>query len=92
MDVGQVMTREEIYEKFDSEWVLVGDPETEENLLLIRGRVLWHGTDKDEMYRAIDELSTPWRLATLYTGRISEEAALAYKFSMWRLSLEDAPA
>lgn len=82
MDVGEVMTRKEIYDRFDSEWVLVGDPETEENLMLIRGTVLWHGKDREELYRWMANVDVPYSTAILYTGTISEEAALTYQ--LWK--------
>jgi len=90
--MNEVMTAEEINARFVSEWVLVGDPETEENLMLKRGTVLWHGKDKAEMYRKIDELPRPLNLALHYTGTMSEEQALAYKLWMMSLSLHGSPA
>jgi len=43
--MGEIMTAEEINARFESEWVLVADPETEENLTDTRGKVLlaWEG-------------------------------------------------
>ncbi|HYO50380.1 MAG TPA: hypothetical protein VEW94_11075 [Chloroflexia bacterium] len=78
--VGQIMSAEEINSTFESEWVLVGDPEVEENLVVKRGKVLWHGKDKEELYKKAAEAQTPFKLAVLYTGRITEEEALAYQF------------
>ena len=76
MDVGEVMTKEEIYEKFDSEWVLVGDPETEENLVLIRGKVIWHGKDRDALYQRMSGPDIPYSTAILYTGRIPDDVEI----------------
>lgn len=83
--MNEIMTAEEINARFDSEWVLIGDPETEENLMLKRGTVLWHGKDRAEMYRKIAELPRPLKLALHYTGTISQEQAMAYW--LWRISL-----
>jgi hypothetical protein len=63
------MTAEEINSSFDSEWVLVADPETDANLVVKRGRVIWHGKDKDELYRRMAELKPP-KSAVLFTGNL----------------------
>ena len=73
--VGQIMSAEEINSTFESEWVLVGDPEVEENLIVKRGKVLWHGRDKDDLSRKMKELQ-PRSAAILYTGKMTEEQAL----------------
>lgn len=69
---GEVMTLEEIQKHFESEWVLVGDPETTDMLELIRGTILWHSKDRDEVYRQGNKLR-PRHSALLYTGRIPPE-------------------
>ena len=68
--MSEVLTRSEIEERFDSEWILVGDPETSDALEVLSGKVLWHSKDRDEVYRKAVELR-PRRFATLYTGRIT---------------------
>ncbi len=70
-----VMTLAEIESVFESEWVLVGDPETYENLAVQRGKVLYHGKDRDEVYRKAVELR-PRRFVMLYTGTIPEDTAI----------------
>jgi hypothetical protein len=89
--MNEVMTAEEINARFESEWVLIANPETEENLMLKGGRVLWHGKDRAEMYRKIAELPKPLNLTLHYTGTISEEQAIAYKLWMMSLSLHGSP-
>jgi len=89
--MNEVMTAEEINARFESEWVLIADPETEDNLMLKSGRVLWHGKDRVELSRKISELPRPVRLAIHYTGTISEEQAIAYKLWMMSLSLHGSP-
>lgn len=50
-----VMTIAEIETRFESEWVLLEDPETNEALEVQSGKVRWHSKDRDEVYRkAID--------------------------------------
>jgi hypothetical protein len=71
----EIMTIEEIEDQFDSEWVLVEDPEVDEQLQVIRGRVLWHSKDRDEIDQKLLELR-PKSFATLYTGEIPEGTAI----------------
>ena len=67
--MGEIMTMEEIKARFDSEWVCIEDPETTDVLEVIRGKVLWHGKDKDEMYSKLMEIR-PKNAALVYTGRL----------------------
>jgi len=73
--MNEVMSLAAIREKFDSEWILVGDPETTEGLEVTKGKVLWHSKNRDEVYRKARELS-PKSSAILYTGNIPEEGAI----------------
>ncbi len=67
----RLMTISEIESEFDSEWVLVDEPETNEQLEVLQGRVLHHSKDRDEVYRKAVTLR-PKRSAILYTGSIPE--------------------
>ncbi len=67
----KVMTNAEIESEFDSEWVLVIEPETNEQLEVVRGKVVHHSKDRDEVYRRAIAVR-PKRFAILYTGEIPE--------------------
>ncbi len=69
------MTISEIESEFDSEWVLVDEPETNEQLEVLKGKVLHHSKDRDEVYRKAVTLR-PKRSAILYTGRIPEDTVV----------------
>ena len=71
----KVMTLAEIESQFESEWVLVEEPQTNEALEVLRGRVRCHSKDRDEVYRKAVELR-PKRFATLYTGTIPKDTAV----------------
>jgi hypothetical protein len=71
----QVVTLQQIAAQFPSEWVLVGDPETDESLAVLGGQVLWHSKDRDEVYREIGKFR-PKRFAMLYTGTMPEGTAI----------------
>ncbi len=68
----QEMTLAEIESQFDSEWVLLEEPETNEQLEVVKGRVLHHSKDREEVYRKAVKLR-PKRSAILYTGKIPED-------------------
>lgn len=89
--MGEIMTAEEINARFESEWVLVADPETEENLTVTRGKVLWHGKDKSELHEYVRKLQRPFSVAVLYTGTMSEEDAIGYKLNMMKLQSYGSP-
>ena len=68
----ETMTVTEIEERFDNEWVLVEDPEFDRNNAVVRGKVLFHSKNRDEMYAKAMELR-PKRSASLYTGPVPDE-------------------
>jgi hypothetical protein len=70
-----VLTITQIEAQFDSEWILVGDPRTNEALEVQSGTVLWHSKDREEVYRKAVELH-PKRSAMLYTGKMPKDTAV----------------
>jgi len=69
------MTAEEMRARFEDEWVLIEDPQTNEALEVLRGKVLYHGKDRDEVYR--DAVARrPKRSAILYTGQMPADTAI----------------
>lgn len=73
--MSELMSLAEIQARFESEWVLLEDPETTELLEVKGGKVLWHSKDRDEVYRKARELR-PKHSAILYTGRLPQEMAV----------------
>ena len=71
----EIMTLAEINQRFESEWVLLEDPETADSLEVKAGKVLWHSKDRDELYRKARELG-PKNSAILYTGKLPEGSAI----------------
>ena len=69
------MTIEEIRSQFDSEWILIEDPETNDALEVLGGHVIHHSRDRDEVYRKAVSLR-PERSAVVYTGEIPEDTAV----------------
>ena len=66
--MAEIMTIEEIKARFDSEWVLIEDPETTDLFEVKRGKVLCHSKDRDEFYRKAMEFR-PRHSAILYIGK-----------------------
>jgi hypothetical protein len=70
-----LLTIDEIEERFDGEWVLVGDPISDKSLNLRGGRVLSHGKDRAKVYRQAIRLR-PRKIAMLYTGALETGTAI----------------
>lgn len=71
----ELMTLAEIQSRFDSEWVLLADPEVDEQFRVVRGKVVFHSKSRDEFDRKLIELRLP-SSATLYTGRMPANTAI----------------
>lgn len=69
------LTIAEIEAQFESEWVLVEYPQTNESLEVQSGKVRYHSKDRDEVYRAAVKLR-PKRFAILYTGTLPKDTAI----------------
>ncbi len=70
-----ILSFSEIKERFDGEWVLIEDPETDDYFNIKQGAVLWHSKDRDEVYRKAREIR-PRHSAILYTGRLPDDVAV----------------
>ena len=58
-----------------SKWILVEEPQTNEALEVLSGKVRYHSRDRDEIYRKAVKLR-PKRFAMIYTGTIPEDTAI----------------
>ncbi|HNB71565.1 MAG TPA: hypothetical protein PLU80_18710 [Acidobacteriota bacterium] len=74
--MSEVLSTTEIEDRFQSEWILVGEPLIGEQLEVQGGIVLCHSKDRDEVYRHAIH-SKPKSFAILYTGKLPEETAVA---------------
>lgn len=71
--MSDILTLAEIHERFPSEWVLLADPQTDEHLEMLGGRVVWHSKDQEEVHRKAIELPAPKHIAVFYTGPMPED-------------------
>jgi hypothetical protein len=75
--MGEILTRAEINSKYDGEWVMVGDPDLDEQMEVQGGIVLCHNRDRDEFDRETLALEPrPKRAAFLYLGKMPEHVVL----------------
>jgi hypothetical protein len=65
----------DIRARYDAEWVLIEDPQTDQSLQIQGGRVLYHSRDRDEVYRQAVKLR-PSRFAILFTGTMPQDTAI----------------
>jgi hypothetical protein len=73
--MGDLQTIEQIESEFPSEWVLIGEPQTDGDSHLQGGRVLFHSPDRDDVYRKAVELRLPY-FAVRYLGTMPENTAM----------------
>lgn len=62
----------EIEARYAPAWVLIGDLESDEDLNVLSGRVLFHGPDHDEVWRKAEELR-PGHFAVFYFGPFPDD-------------------
>ena len=73
--MSEVLTIQEIENRYKVEWILVEDPEVTPQLEVIGGKVLFHSKDRDEVYQKAIELR-PTHSAYLYTGQVAEDMVI----------------
>ena len=71
----EILSFSEIEERFEAEWVLIGEPETDNDFNVKQGVVLWHSKDRDEVYRKARQIH-PKHSAILYTGKLPDDVAV----------------
>ncbi len=67
----ETLTMDEIKVRYAPDWVLIDEPETDEMQRLLRGRVVFHGSDSDECWDKARELKLE-RAAVRYLGEPPE--------------------
>lgn len=72
--MSSLMSFTEIQLCHQGEWVLIAYTETDENLQVIKGKVLAHSPNKEEIYRAVENAGDR-PLAIEYIGQIPEDIA-----------------
>ena len=73
--MSEILHFTEINKIFESEWVLLEDPETNDGLEVKSGKVLYHSKDRDEVYRKAREVR-PKHSAILFTGKPPQDTVI----------------
>jgi len=68
----ETLTMEEIKARYAPDWVLIAEPETDDMQRLLRGKVVCHGPDGDELLRKATELKLD-HIAVRYLGEWPED-------------------
>jgi hypothetical protein len=68
----KVLTIEQIRENYQDAWVLIENPQTDEFLEVLAGKVLYHSHNRDEFDRETLKFH-PKRSAVIFTGEIMPE-------------------
>jgi len=63
----EILTIDQIKSRFAPDWVLIGEPQTDEFQQVHAGKVLFHSPDREEVYRRAIELR-PGHFAFYYLG------------------------
>ncbi|MBZ8179233.1 hypothetical protein G3T18_03840 [Oscillatoria salina IIICB1] len=67
--MSEIMTFAEMQHRYDGEWLLIAPKEVNEELQVIKGEVLVHSPNRDEVYKALETLEEQ-PLAIEYVGQI----------------------
>ncbi len=70
----EIMTFAEIAQSYDGQWVLIAYTETDENLQVVKGKVIAHSADKEDVYQALANADEQ-PLAIEYMGQVPENLA-----------------
>ncbi|MFN3763508.1 MAG: hypothetical protein ACK4WK_09955 [Anaerolineae bacterium] len=69
-----ILTMEEIREQYAGEWVLIEYVELDEDMQIVRGRVLAHSSDDEEIFQKFLELRGLKKpVAVEYLGQVPED-------------------
>ena len=72
--MSEVMTFEQIEQSYDGQWVLIAYTETDEDLKVVKGKVIAHSANKEDVYQALAEAGEQ-PLAIEYIGSVPEDLA-----------------
>lgn len=70
---GEILTVAEIRDRYPREWVLIADTESDDLWNVIRGEVLAHSPEREEIDRALTKFKDVRSMSIEYTGPIPDE-------------------
>lgn len=72
--MSEMMTFEEIKQNYNEQWVLIAYSETDEDLQVVKGKVIAHSVNKEDIYQAL-EVASEQPLAIEYIGQVPKDLA-----------------
>lgn len=70
---GEILTAAEIRDRYPREWVLIADTESDDLWNVIRGEVLAHSPEREEIDRALTKFQDVRSMSVEYTGPIPDD-------------------
>ena len=70
---GEILTAAEIRDRYPREWVLIADTESDDLWNVIRGEVLAHSPEREEIDQALKKFQEIRSISIEYTGTIPDE-------------------
>lgn len=70
---GEILTVAEIRDRYPREWVLIADTESDDLWNVIRGEVLAHSPEREEIDRALTKFQDVRSMSIEYTGPIPDD-------------------
>lgn len=71
--IGEILTAAEIRDRYPREWVLIADTESDDLWNVIRGEVLAHSPQREEIDRALTNFKDVRSISIEYTGPIPDD-------------------
>ena len=70
--MGEIMSLQEMKDRYRGQWVLVAYQELDDDLNVLRGKVLAHSSDRDEIYRQLLTVQEE-KVSVEYMGEIPKD-------------------
>jgi hypothetical protein len=75
--MAEMLTMDQIRKRYDSEWVLLQDPQRDERDRVTGGTLVFHCKDRDEVWqKAIELIPPPRRIAVFYFGETADHSLI----------------
>lgn len=72
--MSEIMTFEEMQNRYNGEWLLIAYTSVDDNLQIIKGEVLAHSQNKEDIYKTLEAVKEQ-PLAIEYVGQVPENLA-----------------
>lgn len=69
----EILTIAEIRDRYPSEWVLIADPESDDQWNALRGQILAHSPEREEIDKALSGFKQIQSISIEYTGPIPSD-------------------